>query len=244
MIEKKIRPGCQDIWNAFMVQNTNFTIDSDMPLCSYIQKSPPKYLISYEDAKHIHKQLKNKEPDYHKDAFIHFYIDDHKFDGKQSSIWLYPYEALDIIRHFSGIITPDFSTNIDFPDPIKRYNHYRMLAFGAWINNFNIPIIYNVRWGTEETWDYCFDGIPSNSIIAIGTVASGLKKIINRKIFIDGLYHMVKVLNPNTIIIYGSSNYYFFDELRKSKIKIITFPSKTNLAFSNRKDGVFIEQTR
>ena len=87
MIEKKIRPGCQDIWNAFMVQNTNFTIDSDMPLCSYIQKSPPKYLISYEDAKHIHKQLKNKEPDYHKDAFIHFYIDDHKFDGKQSSIW-------------------------------------------------------------------------------------------------------------------------------------------------------------
>lgn len=51
-----------------------------------------------------------------------------------------------------------------------------MLSFGRWISQFGIPVINNVRWGTEETWEYCFDGIPYNSIVAIGTVASGINK--------------------------------------------------------------------
>ena len=220
-----------------MVENALFTIGSDMPLCKSSSEVIPTNLISYDDAKHIHKTRIKENSEYHVDAFIHFYIDDQKFDGKRSSIWLYPEKALDIIQHFAGIITPDFSTYLDFPAPIKNYNIYRMLSFGRWISQFGIPVINNVRWGTEETWEYCFDGIPYNSIVAIGTVASGINKIKNRTVFENGLFQMVKLLKPHTIIVYGSSNYTCFEKLQEIGITLITFPSKTSLAFASQKGG-------
>ena len=230
------RTGCHDMWNAFMLKDAEFVIGSDIPVCHSTKDIIPRELISYEDAKHIYKTKLNNEPDFFVDAFVHFYIDDQKFDGPRDGIWNNPHKALDIIRHFAGAITPDFSTNADFPDAIKRYNTFRMRAFGHWLVSNNITVINNARWGTFETWDYCFDGIPLNSIISIGTVASGLHKLENRPLFEDGLRRLIEVVHPTIIIIYGSSKHSIFDELRKHKIKIISFPSKTSLAFNKRKE--------
>ncbi|MCQ2530130.1 MAG: DUF4417 domain-containing protein [Lachnospiraceae bacterium] len=230
------RAGCQDVWNAFMLKDAEFILGSDIPICNSTKVIIPHELISYEDAKHIYKTKSKKEPDFFVDAFVHFYIDDQKFDGPRDGIWNNPYKALDIIRHFAGAITPDFSTNADFPDAIKRYNTFRMRAFGHWLITNNITVINNVRWGTIETWDYCFDGIPLNSIISIGTVASGLHKLENRPPFEEGLRRLIKVIKPSTIIVYGSSKYSVFNELKQTGINIISFPSKTSLAFSRRKE--------
>lgn len=234
---KAPRTGCQDMWNAFMLKDAEFVIGSDIPICNGAKDIIPHELISYEDAKHIYKLKLNKEPDFYVDAFVHFYIDDQKFDGPRDGIWNNPYKALEIIRHFAGAITPDFSTNADFPDAIKRYNTFRMRAFGHWLVTNNITVINNVRWGTIETWNYCFDGIPLNSIISIGTVASGLHKLENRPAFEEGLRQLTKTLHPKMIIVYGSAKYSIFDELQQHGIKIISFPSKTNLAFSKRKEA-------
>ena len=235
--ELHIRNGCTDMWNAFMVEGADYVLGSDIPICPCTAKDIPKKLISYVDAKHLHKINYKENPDYHIDAFIHFYIDDQKFDGPQSSVWLYPYKALEILSHFSGVITVDFSTNADFPDPIKRYNTYRMRAIGRWFGTNGISVINNVRWGTEETWDYCFDGIPYNSMVAIGTVASGIHKLENRPDFENGLFKMLERLKPHTIIVYGSANYDCFRELADKGILIIPFPSDTSLAFKARKGG-------
>lgn len=236
-IEDKVpRQGCKDIWNAFMVRDSEFAPTTDIPVCSCIITNPPIQLISYVDAKALYnKKLRSGDTSFFINAFIHFYIDDQKFDGKQSSIWLYPYKALEVIKHFAGIITPDFSTNADFPDPLKRFNTYRMRAFGCWMNQLGIPTINNVRWGTIETWTYCFDGIPKHSMISIGTVASNLKSLAVRPNFEIGLHKMVKALEPHTIIVYGSDKYPFFEVLKKQGIKIITFPSQTSEAFARRK---------
>lgn len=229
------RSGLQDIWNAFMVEEAIFS-DNDIPLCPTTATAPPTRLISFDEAKTVHgKELKNGNPDYHVDAFIHFYIDDQKFDGKQNSIWLYPEKALEIIRHYSGIIAPDFSTCLDFPKPLKLWNFYRMNAFGYWISRQGIPVISNVRWGTEETWSYCFDGNPQNSMLAIGTVASGIRLHKNRSLFEEGLLHMVDMLNPHTILFYGSSNNVCVNTLNGQGILIVSFPSKTSEAFARRK---------
>lgn len=230
------RAGCLDIWNSFMVKGASFCHPSDIPICPCTTTKPPVQLISYDDAKSLYnKEIKKGNQTFHVDAWIHFYIDDQKFDGKQSSIWLYPDKALGIIKHFNGVITPDFSTYIDFPDAIKRYNTYRMRAFGHWMYLNQVPVINNVRWGTEETWSYCFDGIPQNSIIAIGSVASKLKSSVNRFIFEIGLQEAIKVINPSQIIIYGSTASPLLAELRQKGILIISFPSKTNEVFARRK---------
>ena len=180
--------------------------------------------------------MKNN-PNYHINAFVHFYEDDYKFIGPHSGILTKPYETVEMLRHFDGAITPDYSTNADFPDPFKRISTYFMRAYGWFFTTNEISVINNVRWGTAETWKYCFDGIPYNSTVAIGTVASGIRYLENRPAFEDGLYEMVRVLKPHTIIVYGSSNYECFEYLRSQGINIITFPSKTSIAFAAKKKG-------
>ncbi len=235
--EEQIRTGCVDMWNAFLVKGAEFVLGSDIPVCPSTARDIPKSLISFTRAKSIHKIQQKANPDYHINAFVHFYSDDQKFDGPQSSVWLYPEDVLDILRHFDGVITVDFSTNADFPDPIKRYNTYRMRALGFWFGVNGVPVINNVRWGTEETWNYCFDGIPYNSMVAIGTVASKTWEIYNRPDFKSGLIKMVEILKPHTIIVYGSANEECFKVLDNTGIRIVVFPSETSLAFENKKGG-------
>ncbi len=240
-----IRTGCHDEWYAFLVEGAEFTIGSDIPICACTAKDVPQELILYEDAKKLHKETIVDNPHYHINAFVHFYEDDYRFNGPREGILAKPYETLKMLRHFDGAITPDFSTYADFPDPFKRINTFLMRAYGRWLGVNGIPIINNVRWGTIETWEYCFDGIPYNSMVAIGTVASGLRHLENRPLFEEGLYEMVRLLNPPAIIVYGSSNYTFFDRLREQGIRIVAFPSKTSAAFAEiTKGGENNEQTQ
>ena len=82
------RKGLQDMWNAFMLRGAKFS-PNDIPLCPTTATAPPSKLISFDEAKAIHrKELRKGTSNYHVDAYIHFYIDDQKFDGKRSSIRL------------------------------------------------------------------------------------------------------------------------------------------------------------
>lgn len=230
--DENIRKGCKDVWNAFMCRGALFS-NNDIPFCPTTAKAIPKKIVTWEEAKRIYKKRITKDKGFSYDAFICFYIDDYKFDGERG-IWNRYNEALKIIKHFTGVITPDFSTCQDFPYPQKIYNTYRMRAFGYWLGVNGIQVINNVRWGTSETFVYCFDGIPKRSIIAIGTVGGSPRKQIDRSRFEVGLFKMVEELEPHTIIVYGSANYPCFDELRKQGIKIVSFQSCTAAYFEGR----------
>ena len=106
-----------------------------------------------------------------------------------------------------------------------------MRAFGYWLGKNGIPVINNVRWGTSETYKYCFSGIPLNTVGAIGTCGGSPYKLKDRKRFEDGLEELVKVLSPHTIVVYGSANYPCFEKLINRGIKVISYPSQMAQAF-------------
>lgn len=113
----------------------------DIPWCPTTATKPPKGLIPYWEAKTIHKrEMRRGNTSYHINAFVHTYGDDQKFDGARSGMWQKPEEAIEIISHFDGLITPDASTYADFPDPLKRYNTYRMRAFGYYAGGHGIAL--------------------------------------------------------------------------------------------------------
>ena len=231
---KEVRSGCKDIWNAFMTEGAIFG-RYDIPFCPNTTEEVPADQVTWEEARQIHrKHISRGEKDYYENSFINWYIDDYKFDSSRG-IW-HDYEfALNVIKHFAGVITPDYSTNQDFPYPIKINAVYRMRAFGNWLGKQGVKVINNVRWGTEETYDYCFEGIPKNSIVSIGTVGGGPRKLIDRDRFEAGLYKMVEVLEPHTILVYGSAKGKCFDELRRRGIIIASYQSKTARDFERRK---------
>ena len=236
-LESKIRSSCKDVWNAFMTEGATFC-RHDIPFCPTTATSLPKDLLTWDEAKSIYQNhIKQKDYDFCIDAFINWYTDDYKFDTSRG-IWHDYKKALEIIKHFAGIITPDFSTYQDFPEPVKLYATYRMRAFGYWAGKEGVHVINNVRWGTEETYSYCFEGIPDNSIVCIGTVGGGPRKLENRERFEKGMYKMVEVLHPHTILIYGFAKGECFDKLRKQGINIVSYPSKTARDFERRKHHV------
>ena len=215
-----------------MCEGASFS-KNDIPFCPTTSSEIPRDLILWDDAKAIYKRRIHTEPSFHCEAFVCFYMDDYKFDGPKG-IWNNSIAALDILRHFSGAITPDFSTYQDFPEPVKIYNTYRMRAFGYWLGKNGISVINNVRWGTEETWKYCWDGISQNSIIAIGTVGGSPRRTVDRQRFITGFQEAIVVLSPKTILVYGSAKYPCFDEVKSKGITVLSFQSRTAKAFERR----------
>lgn len=222
-----IRPSLKDIWwNAFMVKDCKEWDEHNIPFCRTLREEIPEDVIIWKQAITIYRNQIKKNKNFKCKAYICFYLDDCLFDTI-NGIWFDYNKAFEIIRHFGGIITPDFSTFADFPQPLKWWNTYRMRAFGFWCFTMGVNVINNVRW-SKDTLDICFRGIPKNSIVAIGAVASRLKELKNRGDFEEYLIRMIEELQPHTILVYGSTNYACFKSLWTSGIKIVTYPSRRN----------------
>lgn len=235
MILNYVRKGIKDVWwRPYFVSGAKFSAN-DIPFCPTTAKSIPLMLITYKEAKHIYnKEVRKGNKNFIHLAYVCFYEDDCDFDSI-FGIWFRSSYAYKVLSHFSGIITPDFSTYQDFPYPLKLWNTYRMRAFGYWYGKIcGGSVINNVRWGTPETYGYCFDGIPKNSIVAIGTVGGSPRKLIDRIRFDEGIEEMMSVLSPHTIIVYRSANYKCFKELEERGVVILTYPSRTSKAFVGR----------
>lgn len=227
------RTGLRDIWNAFMVEGCEFT-DSGFPSCPNTTEDIPESIITYEEAVAIYnKEMREGNINFHNKAFVGCFLDDYKFDSR-NGIWHNWKRAKDILEHFEGIISPDFSTYLDFPDPLKRYNTYRMRAWGYWWGKLGHKVINNVR-GDFLCLDYCFEGIPKNSIVCIGTVASELRRKENQILFEEWILKMYEELHPHTILTYGSAQLPVFKKLKKKGVIIVEYPSKTCLYFKTRK---------
>ena len=204
----------RNIYKVFMVEGAKFCWEFDIPECPCTAKSIPTNLIYYTDIQ------KNE----HYSGFVHFYMDDYKFE----SVWNHPQAALKKFKRCEGVITPDFSTYQDMPAALKIYNTYRMRAFGYWLGKNGIQVINNVRWGTPETYKYCFLGIEQNSIVCVSTVGClGAKHDENR--FTEGLEVMIKTLNPRHILMYGKKGRNFFDSYIASGLPVTFYdPPKTH----------------
>lgn len=168
------RPGIGDLWNSGLYEGAIWT-ELDNPQTSTTAKKAPNSVISWPEALSLHRRnVRTGNGDYHIDAFIHCYIDDRKFDGSRGGIWKNWKRFFGIARHFGGVLGVDFSVYADFPEPVKRYQFHKMRAIEHGAAFRGIPVIPNARWGTRETWPYCYDALPDQSMLSIGTVGSGL----------------------------------------------------------------------
>lgn len=221
------RKGIRDIWwNAFMVKECRNWTKGDVPFCPTAKIEIPAELLTWLEAITLHNKMIRKNKNYKYDAYICFYCDDYKFDGLHG-IWNDYNKAIEIIRHFSGIITPDFSTYKDFPTPLKAWNTYRMRAFGFWCTTQGVNVINNVRW-SPDTLDICFKGIPRNSVVCLGVVASDLIHRKNWAEYEHYLKMMVQELQPQIILVYGSARYKFFKDLQEQGIVVKSYQTARN----------------
>ena len=92
-----------------------------------------------------------------------------------------------------------------------------------WISAYwqerGLTVIPLIRYGLEEDWDWCFDGYPKHSIVAISTVGGG-KSDEMIDIGMRGYEEMLNRLEPKEVIIYTNSFDYYPGNVRYIKYDI------------------------
>ena len=107
---------------------------------------------------------------------------------------------------------------------MQQWNVYRGRAIGHWLQENGVNVIPNIRWGDERTFDTCCLGVPQNSIIAVGSHGC-VKLLKDREFFAKGLDHIVNVLHPKAIIVYGTAPNEIFCKYKNAGIKVLQFDS-------------------
>lgn len=143
------------------------------------------------------------KPDYTKG--VHFFLDDYQFER----VWNNPDRYVDKLSKFDCVLTPDFSLYTDMPLAMQIWNVYRSRLLGQYWQSLGIEVIPTVSWSTSESYTFCFDGLPKNSIVAISTVGVLKNKEANQ-LFYDGLNEMIARLHPKGILIWGKGVDYDF----------------------------------
>lgn len=207
------RSGCKDVFHAFLVKNAHYEGELEIP-CIEREDRLPKKLIPFS------KAIRGK--DY--DTWVHFYEDDVSFER----LWNQPNKYLAIIKKYAGVISPDFSMYRDMPLVMQQWNIYRNRAIAHWLQENGVPVITNVRWSDERTFDLCCTGVPVNSTIAIGSHGC-VRLLQEREYFVQGLDYVVSRLKPKTIIVYGTAPDSIFSKYKEMDITILQFDSECSV---------------
>ena len=155
---------------------------------------------------------------------IHFFIDDYQF----IRLWGNPKVYVDLFKKFKCIFSPDFSMYTDFPVAMQIYNHYRKHWLGAYYQQQGIKVIPTICWSDIKSFEWCFDGEPTHSTIAVSSVGTQKNKQ-SKLAFIEGYEKMLEKLEPEKIIFYGSIP----DECKGDIIHIKAFQDKFKEAKMN-----------
>lgn len=132
------------------------------------------------------------------DRGVHFFIDDYQF----SRVWNHPNAYIDMLARFGVVCAPDFSTYTDFPKVVQIFNHYRKHWLGAYWQMHGIRVIPTISWSDEDSFEWCFDGEPVGSAVAVSSVGTQLNKD-SKRLFVSGYNEMIRRLKPTQIFFYG-----------------------------------------
>ena len=139
---------------------------------------------------------------------VHFFVDDYRFNG----IYNNPEKSLRRYSQYAFLLSPDFSTYAD----MNLWRQLESVAKNRWCGCYwqeqGLTVIPTISWSTPRSYEFCFDGVEKNSIIAIGMI--GCKQ--NKKEFLRGYDYMLSKIEPEAVICFGTP----FDEMRGNIIPV------------------------
>ena len=181
-----------DSFQAFLVEGASFTTQEEYPVIEHwmVPSTPPKKILTFEES------LKCKNP---AECFVCFYA----FDDTFERVRRHPRRYLKYFEKFAGIIGTDFSVHSDQPLVKQKSQMNDNLALSYYFGRNGIPIIPNIRYGSDCTKDEFLSAIPKNSLVAIGTHGF-VRTRAERMIWISSIHELIAAIHPLGIVVYGT----------------------------------------
>jgi hypothetical protein len=211
----------KDVFHAFLVKGARFVGTEELPEIDSCNQIPAR-LIGFSRSFYTN--------DYNQ--FIHFY----ELDEKSTRFLNNPWSYLSHLKQFKGVTGLDCSVCRDFPLVEQKHYTYLNHAFDFWLQRNDIPVIPNIRTGDERSYDFCFLGVPQNSVIAVG-MHGCVKQKDDLYYAVKGIRETIKQLQPRAIVIYGALPIEVSVILRQNRIPFKVFKSDIATVFNQRKNS-------
>jgi len=194
-----------DDFQSYLTEGATFVGKPGIPMLMDLKNTQiPKGLVPLNKIKYTKDKGK----------YVHCYIHDDVFSNFISNTSKF----VDKLRQFDGVITPDCSMLINQSLCLQETNVYFNRAVGFFLQKQGIPVIPNVRWSDESSFEYCFLGIPKNTIIAMSTHGC-IRSKEQKRIFKEGVRKAIETLEPSAIIVHG----YMPDEVFSDFTSVVSF---------------------
>ena len=208
---------------AYLIVDAEFEGKYNIPIIQNQEIKIPKEIVPFEKRNKI--EIKDR-----KNTFVHFYMNDNLIDNFVQHAKEYVQE----LKHFGGIISPDPSLCIGIPLAIQLYHTYINRACAYFFQKEGLKVIPNVRWADKESFEFCFAGLKPNGTYSISTLGC-IKNSLEKTYFKNGLDEMLKVLEPERIIVHGGMPERIFAEY-EGKYNFIHFDSWITKIHRERKN--------
>ncbi len=135
------------------------------------------------------------------ERMVHFFLYDYKFER----VWKSPDSDIEKLRRYRAVLSPDFSIYTEMTPVLQLYNVFRNRWCGAYFASKGMRVVPTVSWGEENTFDFCFMGIPKGSTVAVSTymVSAHGNHADQKEFFLKGYREMMRRLEPQRIICYN-----------------------------------------
>jgi hypothetical protein len=157
--------------------------------------------IDINDLKLIRFSSIVKDETRNMDATVHFFEFDNRFD----EVWKSPKGHLVELKQYKQVMTPDFSLYTTMSLALQIFNTFRSRWCGAFWQSKGLTVIPTVSWSNEWSYEFCFDGIEKESVVAVSTVGCANAK----RLFMNGFVKMCEAIKPKSVICYAKP----FDEM-------------------------------
>ncbi|MCI7685432.1 MAG: DUF4417 domain-containing protein [Clostridiales bacterium] len=189
-----------DGFQAYLTEDAVLVGEPGIPMLMDLGNTEvPEDIIPFTKA----RTCKNKR------QYVHFYEHDKQFSQVLTGTRRY----LDMLKQFDGVITPDCTMLIGQAKCLQEANTYMNRAVGYFFQRNGIPVIPNIRWSDESSFEFCFLGVPKGGIVAISTHGC-IRTKEQRRLFRAGLKAMIDELKPTDVIVHGYMPEEVFSEFK------------------------------
>ena len=152
-------------------------------------QSIPHDVISFNERRGI------SNPEKH---WVDFFIDDALFE----SFWNHPEKSFGNLRKYAGIITTDYSMYPELLPGQNIWNCTRNRVMAYYLQSLGFDVIPVASWCGKNDFEWCFDGLPEASSIAVST--NGCKSnAYGTRVFLEGINELQNRKHPTNLIVCG-----------------------------------------
>lgn len=174
-------------------ENTETTGRNGFPIIKPYSYSLPEHFVRFDKRRTVSAPSK---------TMLHFYM----YDCDFLKVLRRPELYIEELKQYHSVVFPDASQYINMPSYRRRCNNGINKEIGQLWQKAGVRVVVNATWSDSESFNYCFDGLPTGCMIAINSM--GIKtNPYSIYLWRKGYEQTLKRLQPSHIIRYGDHIY-------------------------------------